>query len=91
MPPDAGIRGPGLGAPKPNGRPPADITWLDRDGAPGAALERALRAADLPPGDGRVFVAAEAAAVRRTRRHLLTERALAKEQVYTRGYWTAAG
>jgi NADPH-dependent ferric siderophore reductase len=68
-----------------------DIVWLYRDGAPGEALEAALRAADLPPGDGRVFLAAEAAAVRRIRRHLLTERALAKEQLYTRGYWTADG
>ena len=53
---------------------PADLhtTWLYRDGAaPGEALERALRRADLPAGDGRVFVAAEAAAVRRIRRHLL--------------------
>jgi NADPH-dependent ferric siderophore reductase len=64
--------------------------WLDRDGAePGAALERALRATPLPPGDGRVFVAAEAAAVRRIRRYLLTERGFDKEQLYTRGYWTA--
>jgi NADPH-dependent ferric siderophore reductase len=71
---------------------PADLhtTWLYRGGtAPGEALERALRAADLPAGDGRVFVAAEAAAVRRIRRHLLVERALGKEQIYTRGYWTA--
>jgi NADPH-dependent ferric siderophore reductase len=67
----------------------ADVTWVYRDGAPGEALERVLRATDLPPGDGRVFVAAEAAAVRRIRRHLLADRALAKEQVYTRGYWTA--
>jgi NADPH-dependent ferric siderophore reductase len=72
-----------------DGAAEADITWLYRDGAPGEALERALRAADLPPGDGRVFVAAEAAAVRRIRRHLLTDRALAKERLYTRGYWTA--
>jgi NADPH-dependent ferric siderophore reductase len=68
-----------------------DIIWLYRDGAPGEALERALRAADLPPGAGRVFRPAAPAAVRRIRRHLLTERALAKEQLYTRGYWTAAG
>jgi NADPH-dependent ferric siderophore reductase len=64
--------------------------WLDRDGAtPGEVLERALRAAPLPPGDGRVFVAAEAGTVRRIRRYLLTERGFAKEQLYTRGYWTA--
>jgi NADPH-dependent ferric siderophore reductase len=71
---------------------PADLhmTWLYRDGAaPGEALELALRRADLPAGDGRVFVAAEAGAVRRIRRHLLAERALGKEQLYTRGYWTA--
>lgn len=64
--------------------------WLDRDGAaPGEVLERALRAASLPAGDGRVFVAAEAGAVRRIRRYLLTERGFEKEQLYTRGYWTA--
>jgi NADPH-dependent ferric siderophore reductase len=65
-------------------------TWLYRDGAaPGEPLERALREAELPPGDGRVFVAAEAGAVRRIRRHLLVDRAMAKERLYTRGYWTA--
>lgn len=71
---------------------PAELhtTWLYRGGAvPGEALDRALRAAELPAGDGRVFVAGEAAAVRRIRRHLLAERALGKEQIYTRGYWTA--
>jgi NADPH-dependent ferric siderophore reductase len=71
---------------------PAELqtTWLYRDGAaPGEPLERALRAAGLPPGDGRVFVAAEAGAVRRIRRHLLVDRAIAKERLYTRGYWTA--
>ena len=70
---------------------PADpmVTWLYRDGAPGEALERAIRAADLPPGAGRVFVAAEAAAARSIRRHLLNDRGMAKEHLYTRGYWTA--
>ena len=66
------------------------LTWLHRDpdaGLPGRALERALRAAPLPEGDGRVWVACEATVMRDIRRHLLYERNLGREAVHTHGYW----
>ena len=66
------------------------LTWLHRDpdaGLPGRALERALRAAPLPEGDGRVWVACEATVMRDIRRHLLYERNLGRESVHTHGYW----
>jgi NADPH-dependent ferric siderophore reductase len=66
------------------------VTWLHRGPdatSAGAALENALRGADLPQGSGRVYVACEAGAVRRIRRHLLVERGLDREFVVTRGYW----
>ena len=63
-------------------------TWLYRgDARAGSALELAVQAAELPPGEGRVFLAAEANAIRRIRRHLIGERGIDKECLYTRGYW----
>ncbi|MEN9704125.1 MAG: hypothetical protein RLZZ393_4 [Pseudomonadota bacterium] len=58
----------------------------DGDAAPGVLLEAAIRAAELPEA-ARVYVACEAGAIRRIRRHLLQERGLAPAQVVTRGYW----
>lgn len=68
---------------------PLTITnWVHRDGAaPGARLEDAVRRMVMPHGDGRVWVAGEAAMIRRVRRHLLGERGLQPGQVVTRGYW----
>jgi NADPH-dependent ferric siderophore reductase len=64
------------------------ITWLYRgDAVAGSALELAVSATELPPGDGQVFVAAEAGAMRRIRRHLIADRGIDKERLYTRGYW----
>lgn len=66
------------------------LTWLHRNETgepPGRALERALRGASLPAGEGRVWVACEATAMREIRRHLLLERSLPREAVYTHGYW----
>jgi NADPH-dependent ferric siderophore reductase len=68
----------------------ASITWLHRGEDParaGALLEESIRALELPAGAGRVYVACEAAAMRRIRRHLLTERSLERDHVVTRGYW----
>ena len=68
----------------------ASITWLHRGEDPanaGALLEKSVRALELPAGAGRVYVACEAAAMRRIRRHLLTERSLDRDHVVTRGYW----
>jgi len=68
----------------------ASITWLHRGADParaGALLEQSIRALELPAGAGRVYVACEAGAMRRIRRHLLTERSLDRDHVVTRGYW----
>ena len=69
--------------------------WLHRDDAdrrgvaPGGLLEAAIRAATLPDGDGQVWIACEAQAMRRIRAYLLHERGLAPAALYTRGYWQA--
>ena len=66
------------------------VEWLYRGpnvADSGRALEAAVRAAQLPPGTGRVYVACESDAMRRIRRHLLQERKLDRSQLVTRGYW----
>ena len=47
---------------------------------------RAVRSADLEPGI-RVWVAGEAAAMQRIRRHLFEDRGLPRSQASVRGYW----
>jgi NADPH-dependent ferric siderophore reductase len=67
-----------------------DITWLHRGAQPGQAdiaLEAAMRAIELPAGNGRIYVGCEAAAMRRIRKHLLDERGLDPATIVTRGYW----
>jgi NADPH-dependent ferric siderophore reductase len=49
-------------------------------------LFAAIRGADLDPGI-RVWVAGEAAAVQRIRRHLFEDRGLPRSQASVRGYW----
>jgi len=64
------------------------VTWHHRR-APdlwGAELYEAARGAAIAEGTG-VWVACEAAAVRRVRAHLLAERHLPAGSVVTRGYW----
>ena len=51
------------------------------------ALEAALRRLPLPPGNGRIYVGCEAAALRRIRKHLLADRGLDPATIVTRGYW----
>jgi len=68
----------------------AEIRWLRRGPDArhaGRELEAAVRTLELPAGAGRVYVACEADAMRRIRRHLLVERQLPREQLVTRGYW----
>jgi NADPH-dependent ferric siderophore reductase len=69
---------------------PADvkISWHHRrtPEAWGVELHDAAEAAALSPGT-HVWLACEAAAVRRTRKHLLVERELPPSSVTTRGYW----
>lgn len=68
--------------------PRATVEWLDRTSGelPGDALVDAVRRADLPDG-ARVWVAGEAAAVQRIRRHLFDERGLSRSRATVRGYW----
>jgi NADPH-dependent ferric siderophore reductase len=53
----------------------------------GIELEAAVGAFAQPAGTGQIYVACEAGAMRRIRRHLLGERNLPREWVTTRGYW----
>lgn len=70
--------------------PSCEVTWLVRGTDPASAgrtLEAAVRAVPLPAGLGRMYIACEADAMRRIRRHLLTERQFPRERLVTRGYW----
>lgn len=65
-------------------------TWVLRggsDAAPGMLAADAVATADLPPGRGAVWVGLEASAMRSVRSHLLTERGVGKDALYTRAYW----
>ncbi len=68
--------------------PDATIEWLDLPpGAPpGDALVAAVTQAEIA-ADTRVWVAGEAAAVQRIRRHLFEARGLSRADVTVRGYW----
>ena len=64
------------------------LQWHDLPpgAAPGQAMVAAATAADISL-DTRVWVAGEAAAVQRIRRHLFEERGLPRGQATVRGYW----
>ena len=68
--------------------PTAVVTWhqLGDSASPGDALVAAVRSVDLIP-DTRVWVAGEAAAVQRIRKHLLEDLALPRSRTTVRGYW----
>ena len=68
--------------------PGATVAWCDLvPGAPpGDALVDAVRNAPLESGQ-RVWVAGEAAAVQRIRKHLFEERGLPRSAAVVRGYW----
>lgn len=64
--------------------------WLCRDrsgSTAGALLEAAVRKIAQPGSDSYWWVACEAAAMRRIRKHLLQTLAIAPSRVHTRGYW----
>ena len=68
--------------------PGATVQWCDLpEGAPpGEALVLAVTGAEI--GDAtRAWVAGEAAAVQRVRRHLFEDRRLPRSQAHVRGYW----
>lgn len=68
--------------------PHATAWWHENpaDQPPGDALVAAVCGADIAPGT-RVWVAGEAAAVQRIRKHLFEERGLSRAQAMVRGYW----
>lgn len=65
----------------------AEVAWVDREGRPGAALERAVRSAELPGGIDYAWVCAERWGVQRIRRHLVDDRGVAKSRIVFSGYW----
>ena len=71
-----------------------EVHWLHRGDAIAGAntlLEDALRAARLPAGQGRIWLAGHTPTVRGIRAHLLTERGVDRRALYVRGYWDRAG
>lgn len=68
--------------------PGSQVTWVDpaQDHPSGTALGAAVAEAELAD-DTRVWVAGEAAAVQRIRKHLFDERGLDRSQCTVRGYW----
>ncbi len=69
-------------------RPRTTVAWRDLpSGAPpGDALVAAVAAVELDPQD-RLWVAGEAAAVQRIRKHLFGERGFDRSHAVVRGYW----
>jgi NADPH-dependent ferric siderophore reductase len=66
------------------------LQWVHRTRPPGEEPELlldAVRALELPPGRGQVFVHGEATSVRAIRRHLVVERGLPVEGASITGYW----
>lgn len=68
--------------------PGARVSWVDRPAGapPGNSLIGAVKRAAIAP-EGQVWVAGEAAAVHRIRRHLFADRGLPRRQAHVRGYW----
>src|SRR5215213_10071601 len=65
-----------------------NVHWVHSgDHATGEELVDALKTTELPQGEGRVFVACEAGAMRDIKRYLLQDLKLNREHVYTHGYW----
>ena len=64
-------------------------TWIVGPGGLESALPAAVEAMELPEGPGYAWVACEAAAARRLRRHVREVRGLARDRHRAVGYWTA--
>lgn len=65
-----------------------DLVWLHRTGADDAdLLHRAVADLEFPPGRVHAFVHGEADEIRAVRRHLLTERGLARADMSCSPYW----
>jgi NADPH-dependent ferric siderophore reductase len=70
------------------------VRWLHRDNRePGTStlLDDALRAAQLPPGHGRIWLAGHTPTVRRIRAHLLNERGVDRGALSVKGFWERRG
>ena len=65
----------------------AQLTWVVRGESFGAALIDTVRRAPLPSGRLQAFVHGEAGMVRELRRHLRSERGVAREDLSASGYW----
>ena len=67
------------------------VRWLHRrlGEMPGRMLAQAMRAFELPEGDGRVWVSCEASVMRDIRRHFIEDRGLDRAKLRTQGYWKA--
>lgn len=69
------------------------VRWLHRHDVPAGTatvLEDAVRAAELPPGRGQIWIAGHTPTVRRIRAHLLDERGVDRRALYVKGYWDRA-
>jgi NADPH-dependent ferric siderophore reductase len=67
-----------------------DLRWLHRQGATAGnhlLLQKALAEVTLPPGDGYVWVAAEASVAKALRRYLVDERHVPKDRIKAAAYW----
>lgn len=82
------IAAPDARQPLPERAGPTTVSWheLPDGGRPGDGFVPAVEAADII-SDTLVWVAGEAAAVQRVRRHLFEERGLGRSQATIRGYW----
>ncbi|WP_404995146.1 siderophore-interacting protein [Cupriavidus pauculus] len=72
--------------------PRAEVHWIHRDehgpGTPeGSQLAPALRRLALPEGEGYVWAAGEAVAMRAVRQYLVTERGIDKARIRASAYW----
>jgi len=66
----------------------ATVTWLHRGaGRVGEVLVPAVADLAFPPGDVQAFVHGEAGFVKELRRHLLSDRGVARERLSISGYW----
>ncbi|WP_174292763.1 siderophore-interacting protein [Sphingomonas bacterium] len=63
--------------------------WVPRDGVSddAALLQAAMAKHDMPPGDGFVWIAAEASVARAVRGYVLDERRHPREWIKAGGYW----
>lgn len=64
-----------------------DITWLDEQSTPGAALLGVLSSRPLPTTPGYLWIAGESNAVWALRTHFLQRFGLTRDRVSAKGYW----